>query len=529
MSLKREVYRALEEVVGPGNVSEEPAVLDSYAWAGKSLAIRRPVMTGDEKMDVRTFAFARRYQAIVLPKGTAQVQAIVKLCNRNGIQFKAFSSGWIAGNVPGSERCVLLDLRRMNRILEINDKNLFAVVEPYVIAAQLQSELMKRGLNCNITGAGAHTSALPLAAFWGTGHMGQSTSNGERNLLAVEWVTPDGQIVRLGSLGSTGEWFCGDGPGPSLRGIIRGATSPMGGMGVFTAAATKVYHWPGPAAFPMAGISPRYTPKEMPPGFMIRYFHFPSLERMDEAQRKIGESQIAFELMGFPMSMIAANLATSNEEEITIFERLRHMVQGPGFMLIIAGNSPRDFEYKNRVLKNIIHETEGKSLEMIEDQEVGGAFLWRLVRISASVRETMRATGGHSGIFPGHSQFLPIARFTQKVAEIKAELQRGGYLLEDGADAFPWSEEHGYTGHAEVLYRFALSHQSLKGIQKFRSDSIKLALEEPVGVPFLVTGDALHDLFGPMASNYHCWLRKIKKAFDPNGASDSLGYISAKE
>ena len=32
MALKRDIYRALEDTVGPENVSEEPAVLDSYAW-----------------------------------------------------------------------------------------------------------------------------------------------------------------------------------------------------------------------------------------------------------------------------------------------------------------------------------------------------------------------------------------------------------------------------------------------------------------------------------------------------------------
>ncbi|MGD0486457.1 MAG: FAD-binding oxidoreductase [Syntrophorhabdales bacterium] len=529
MSLEKEVYRAFEDVVGPENISEDPAILDAYAWVGKSAGAKRPVMPGDEKKDVATFVFAPRFQAVILPKDTLEVQAIVKTCNRRGVKVRAFSTGWVGGNVPGSSHVVLLDLRRMNRILEINEKNMYAVVEPYVIAAQLQAELMKKGLNCNVNGGGAHTSALPLAAFWGTGHMGQSTSNGERNLLAVEWVTPEGEIVRLGSSGSSNEWFCGDGPGPSLRGIIRGATTPLGGMGVYTKAATKVYHWPGPPVFPVEGVSPHYGPGAMPPCFMIRYFSFPSFEKLDEAQCKIGESRIAFELMGFPMSMIAANMATSNEEEISTFERLRTQVQGPGFIVIIAGNSQGDFEYKKRVLERITRETDGKSLEIMEDPKIGGAQLWRFIRISASVRETMRAAGGHFGIFPGHSQFLSITRFTRKVAEMKGELQRKGLLVDDGADAFPWTEEHGYIAHAEVLFRFAPSHESIVGIQGLRKDSVELALHEPVGVPFFATGDQLHDVFGPVSSNYHLWLRKIKKAFDPSGTADSAGYITARD
>jgi len=71
----------------------------------------------------------------------------------------------------------------MNRILEINEKNMYAVVEPYVISAQLQAELWKRGLNCNVNGAGSQTSSLVIAAHEGIGHMGQHASYGKETSL----------------------------------------------------------------------------------------------------------------------------------------------------------------------------------------------------------------------------------------------------------------------------------------------------------------------------------------------------------
>jgi len=107
-------------------------------------------------------------------------------------------------NSPGGAGVIQLDLRRMNRIIEINEENMYAVVEPHVIGAQLQAELMKRGLNFTGNGAGSQTSALPLAAGTGHGFMSQTTGLGERNVLAVEWVTPEGEIIRLGSLGASG-------------------------------------------------------------------------------------------------------------------------------------------------------------------------------------------------------------------------------------------------------------------------------------------------------------------------------------
>lgn len=531
MALHKGIYRALEDVVGVENISEDTAILDSYAWCGLVATVRKPITPEDEKKkELLRYPFAPRAEAIVLPGSTAEVQAIVRLCNRYRIKFKAFSTGWIGGNVPATPGVILLDLRRMNRILEINEKNMYAVVEPYVISGQLHAELMKRDLVHNILSAGAQTSALPMAAFQGTGHLSQTTSNGERNVLAVEWVTPEGEIVGLGALGSSSEWFCGDGPGPSLRGVIRGITTPQGGLGVYTKAATKVYHWPVPPTFRVEGVSPHYAPSAIPPNLMIRYFSFSSYERMDEAQRKIGENETVFALMGFPVSMIASNIAMSNQEDVELLQRLRGMVQGPGFLVVVAGTSQREFEYKRQVLQKIVDENDGKSLEYLEDPKIGGPLLWRTLRPSGDAKTICRATGYFGSIFPGHSQFLPITKHTQQVMDWKAQdLIPKGFVFDDDGCAFPWTEEHGWFAHAEAFIRFSGRAESIKAVQQTIAKAWKLNLQHPVGVPFDAVGDQLHDLMGPSASNYHLWLRKIKKAFDPNGTSDSARYITAKE
>ena len=88
----------------------------------------------------------------------------------------------------------------MNQLIEINEKNMYAVVEPYVTSAQLQAELFKRGLNTNMKGAGSQCSAM----LRGHGHLDQSMGADDRNHLAVEWVTPEGELVKMGSLGSVG-------------------------------------------------------------------------------------------------------------------------------------------------------------------------------------------------------------------------------------------------------------------------------------------------------------------------------------
>jgi glycolate oxidase len=217
----------LEGAVGADNVSTDPGVLDGYAFQS----------FGNISDNV---PWIHRPVAVVLPSTVEEVQAVIKACGRHNLQFKAFSTGWGAHGGPGSDGVVQIDLRRMNRILDIDEKNMMAVVEPYVICAQVQAEALKRGLNLHIIGAGCGTSPLAsCTSMDGTGWTGLSTGYNSRNVLGVEWVLPDGEVLRLGSPGNGLGWFCGDGPGPSLRGIMRGLFGARSALGVFTKCAIK--------------------------------------------------------------------------------------------------------------------------------------------------------------------------------------------------------------------------------------------------------------------------------------------------
>jgi glycolate oxidase len=516
MAIKKEYYKAIEDLVGPENISDDPIHLDAWAWRSGQVA--------------HAFDFRPRFEAIVMPQSTAEVQAIVKLCNRYKIQFKASSTGWGVYCDPTGPGCIKLDLRRMNRILEINEHSMYAVVEPYVISGQLQAELMKRGLYTNINGAGANSSAFPLAAHEGIGHSSQNCSFGDRNVLAVEWVTPEGEIVKFGSAGALGEWFCGDGPGPSLRGVIRGNVMPLGGLGVFTTAATKCYHWPGPAnGYAVEGISPRYTMKEMPANSAMKYLSFPTEDGRTLAVQKIGESEIGHILMGFSLEMIAANIGTSNEEELELTKKFSKEIVGPGFVLGIIGNSARDFDYKMRVLEIIIKESKATLLKAIEDPKIQSGLLWRCVRPTCSIRETMRATGAFAGEVFGTDNYPTQTNFIQHSIKDKQSLFDRDLILKDSNIPFTTSIEHGHLGHSEVLIRYTPGPDIMPYLGEYQGKSNAFALKGHYGLPHHVFGDPQHEMFGPVMFNYHLWLRKVKKSFDPNNASEASNFITVKE
>ena len=141
--LSDEAYRALEDIVGADNVSRDAAVLDTYAFQWLAELVRP-----DQSH------YMPRPAAAVLPGSTEEVQAIVRLANKYGLKVKPHGTGWYhwSGPVKDSDATLQLDMRRMNAIVEIDEQNMYAVVEPYVIAAQLQAEILPLGLNLNIPG-----------------------------------------------------------------------------------------------------------------------------------------------------------------------------------------------------------------------------------------------------------------------------------------------------------------------------------------------------------------------------------------
>jgi glycolate oxidase len=488
MALSKEAYKEFEDVVGAENISNDPAIMPSY--------------------------YGTEFEAVILPGNTAEVQALVKLCNKHKIKFRAICTGWSGQFPPGM---ILFDMRRMNRIIEINEKNMYAVVEPYCISGQLQAELMKRGYHLNVKGAGSNCSAM----LRGHGHLDQTTSGDDRNHLAIEWVTPEGEIVRSGSLGSSDEWFSGDGPGPSLRAILTSAVPPGVTPGVFTKAALKIYHWPGPTAFPIQGLSPKYTLKQIPDNMMARYYSFKSVEKMWQAEIAIGEEEIAFELMGFNAAMVACNITTCNEEEEVVFPKLNKEVQGPGFFIIIAGNSKADFDYKVKVLNTIIEEAGGKSLKSVEDPEIEGILICQCIRVSASIRETFRAGGAFNSI-PIMGQRDLTIKWAIGAGKAKEPLIEKGLIVDDGGAFFGWGVEQGHLGKTEIFCKYDPQNpKAKKAVEDWQKEQTYRAFKESYFASTM--GDQTE--IGPALSNYHLWWRRLVKAVDPNGVSPEGGSL----
>jgi glycolate oxidase len=421
-------YKALEGIVGCENISNDPVILDSYSWIGGEFKSIRP-------------------DAVLLPKNVEEVQAIMKVCNQYKIKVKCHSTGWTPAALVSSIRTVLLDLRRMNRIVEINEDAMYAIVEPYVIAAELQAEAMKRGLNCLLIGAGASCSVVAsTACFHGESPFGIFTGHGSENLLGAEWVLPNGEVVRTGSLGSGCGWFCGEGPGPSTRGVLRGVWGTHGSFGVITKIAVKLHPWPGPERLEISGSLPIYRSK-VPENMNIHTIAYPSFEAMTRAVYRIWDARIGyvwhrqFNFFGEDLQaaiikvLLDPNKTICHLEELLQDSNVQKLTEKmrKSFQIILVGNSKRHLEWQEAALRKILNETGGRIVEECEDPAIKELMFMWLIRLC--YKNWNFYAGGYLNGYAAYGAPLSLIQIFNKSIEHKKELIEKGLVVKDGADA----------------------------------------------------------------------------------------------
>ena len=171
---------ALRRIVGPDHFRSDPQSLINYG----------------------TDALKRGHpaEAVVFPGTTPEVAEIARLCNQHRVPMvpRGAGTGYTGGSVPMLGG-VVIAFDRMNRIVEIDEANLIAIVEPNVITGDLQDAVEKLGLfyppdpaslrQSAIGGNVAECAGGPRAFKYGTT---------KKYVLGLEAVLPTGEIVETG-------------------------------------------------------------------------------------------------------------------------------------------------------------------------------------------------------------------------------------------------------------------------------------------------------------------------------------------
>ena len=175
------IVRALRGLVAPANVIDDDVRLAAY------------------ETDAMT-AYRRRPLAVVLPESTAEVAAILKFADREGVKIVPRGAGTsLSGGAIPAEDAIVVGLGKFNRILDIDYANRCVVAQSGVTNLGLSHAVAAEGfyyapdpssqIACTIGGNVAENSGGVHCLKYGL------TTN---NVLGLELVTPQGEVVRLG-------------------------------------------------------------------------------------------------------------------------------------------------------------------------------------------------------------------------------------------------------------------------------------------------------------------------------------------
>jgi glycolate oxidase len=522
--LEDSVYEVLKQTVGEDNITRDPGILDTYAFQwGEELYNAQPGKKPNR--------FGQRPLAVVLPKSTEEVQAIIRVCNEHDLKFKALSTGLGRWAGVSSPHAIQIDLRRMNRILEVDAKNMYAVIEPYVTNAELQSELFKYGLMHHAQGAGPQTSPLAShTSFVGPGFTSPHTGYSARNVLGVEWVLPDGAILRLGSFDHNGKWFSGDGPGPSLRGVMRGWLGTYGGLGVFTKCAIRLYSWPAQKEWKWrtGGTIPNYE-WDIPNYWKIYVLNFENWDTYQKAYYEISDRELAMIATTSAAEGLAVMFTNTKTDAINaimagLLAKIKKYI-----IVLLAAHTQREFEFRTKLLKFITEKYGGKDL--VET----GVIKPKPMHYGEAVRNMLGAHAFRfSNCFQSTHGGMDTISMAVKIAQLNKPIKQKyikKHVIGDDRGEGIWmtSYEGGHMAHLEAptVYN-PTSAESCSGYTEYQDESNKMDFEQALGMPFFVVGEEVHNYYADRTMNYPNWLRKIKNAFDPKGASDSGFYITGE-
>ncbi len=501
MALSEELYAVLEEIVGRENISAEEHILAAHRHLSPQGAVKPPSPA-----------------AVVMPGNTEEVQNIVKACNRYGIGYMAQTS--LFGMAFPGPRTIILNLRRMNRILEINEADRYAVIEPAVRHVQLKPELLRRGLNYPTASVGPSCSVLANFIVSGDHHTQHGFSRVSRYIMGIEWVLPDGEVLRVGSLGTGAGWFCADGPGPSLRGLVRGWSGWGANLGVITKIAIGLDAWKGPRELSAEGYSPRYKIRLPHDCHRVHIFKFPDLDSVRDAMLEIGKAEIGMAVLKFFYATEAVMYTESANDFWDLWnsglyqEELKYAL-----WVYLATWSPEEMEYEERVLQDIVTEMNGKPVHdsiLNKYRENPDFFI-----MVSFLQRVLKLGGGWSPVKLGGDSVRHMFEVAGSIPEFFYDFIEKGEILDAPHNFQIIPMEYGHMAHIELLFFYDRTAPGRRGITAAISQkSFETDLRHGYHAASPSHGKAMMEKYGPLWSNFHLWQNRIKEAFDPAGVSN---------
>ncbi|MBS3759436.1 MAG: FAD-binding oxidoreductase [Desulfobacterales bacterium] len=303
------IYSSLVEIVGKDRVSNSAA--DLYLYSRDSGA--QPPGRADY---------------VVLPKTAEEVQKIVRLAGSEDIPITPLGGGLALSALVVPQRGgIVLDMKRMDRILEVDEMNRYAVIEAGVSQGALREYLKKNHPRLQHSTPEAPPTATVTAntLIQGHGHISPRYGVNSDMIGGMEVVLPTGEITRIGSCALDRKWFT-RGPMPELAGLFVGW---YGTTGIVTKISIKLF------------------PK---PAFReVMVFQTDDIDLLPEA---------IFEVMYLDLA----------EDFFLITQEKPDWMNHAFLVVIVSGHFKEEIDFKKKVYKDLFKQFKGrKTIQFVED------------------------------------------------------------------------------------------------------------------------------------------------------------------
>jgi FAD/FMN-containing dehydrogenase len=406
--------------------------------------------------------------AVIRPANTAEVAAIVQICHAYRVPLvpQGGRTGLVLGSVPDqSGTAIVLSLRRLNTIREVDPVNRTMTVEAGCILADVQQAAAAR--NClfplSLAAEGSCTIGGNLASNAG-GTAVLRYGNSRELCLGLEVVTASGEVWN----GLRG--LRKDNTGYDLRDLFIGSE---GTLGVITGAVLKLYPQPRAVLTALAGVdSPAHA-----------------LALLSHAQDRCGASLTGFELMSaYCLDLVAQQ-----------FPQLGRPLASPHpYYVLLELSSNESEQHAAQLLESTLDEQVSDAI--VATSMAQATALWQ-------VREHIPLAQAKAGKNIKHDISVPVSRIGQFIETTASQLQ----------SAFPASRLvcFGHLGDGNLHYNVdaPLEHQA--AINRIVHDSVDAhggSISAEHGIGALKTGE----LARYKSAVELQMMRAIKSALDPH-------------
>ena len=218
------IYCSLADIVGEDRVSNSQEELFIYS---RDSGAQPP----------------RKVDFVVMPETVEEIQEIVHLANKEKVPITPLGGGLtLSALVVPNKGGIVLDMKRMDRIIEVNEINRYAVVESGVTQAALKSYLEKNfpHLQHSTPEAPPTVTVVGNALIQGHGHISPRYGVNSDMINGMEVILPTGEVCKIGSCSVSPYWFT-RGPLPDLSGLFIGW---FGTTGIVTKLSIRLYPKP---------------------------------------------------------------------------------------------------------------------------------------------------------------------------------------------------------------------------------------------------------------------------------------------